>query len=408
MKRWMAVSLGVVLSLSAALGSGTEEPDPFYLRLLEEGRRLLEQGRAEDAVRSLRLACFGLLESPDRLAGCWVHLGLARSELKDREGLLEVLRKLEELEERFQVFSLGRVRAEDRDALFERFVEVVGSEELVRSLLVGYFVVEWARRELELLPEERRERELRRRLETESRNPIWRLLAAERELVAGQASEVEGWLKGFPAGFGGGYVACLRAAAGAQGGACGRGEFNSCPMASKSVVIWKAELNCLLASGRREEALRLWSQLTPELQGNPQLSEVAADFQSLAEPQGRNSDLKWLSSYRVRLRTAQTAADLSALEQELQQRERVPLSDREFALLRAELAYRGSRWEECKRWYRSVGLETLKEAAPRFYAAVCLWESGEREEARRLASSGLEGLPRNAFLDGYLKKMGVP
>jgi len=71
-----------------------------------------------------------------------------------------------------------------------------------------------------------------------------------------------------------------------------------------------------------------------------------------------------------------------------------------------EIGYRASSWTDCAAAYLRGGAQGPQDATQRFYMAVCLFESGDRASARTIASSGLERLPRSAFVDGYLKRIG--
>lgn len=399
--------LVVALVLASTAGKGVETPDPFYLRLLEEGRRLLEQGQAEESARILRLACFGLLEAPDRLAACWLELGSARAALKDREGLLEVLRKLEEIEERFRVLSAGGVPVARQTELLDQMVNLLGFEALIRSTHFGYWALERARVELQAVASERQERELSRRLDSDPENPVWKILAAEREVSSGKAAEADRWLASMPASWAGGYVACLRAGSAALQGRCQPPELDLCPRKMRTVALWSAEIRCWLATGRREEARACWQQVPSELKAQEGWGELRDQMEGLDPRTREEPGSVWIAEFRRRVTAAQTAQELSQLGEELEGSERPELSERDLALLRGEVAYRAARWGECTRWYRTVGLETIREPALRFYAAVCLYESGEREEARKMVSEGLEGLARTPFIESYLKKIGA-
>lgn len=411
--RLQAVKIGFVSSL--LLGAGVlsgQTPDRFSLDLLEQGHRALARGRPEEAVRVLRLACFGLLEHPDWLARCWVELGKGRAELKDRPGLLEVVERLEELESRFGVYSQGRVDPWAREALESKLVALLGDRSLARSPLFGFLVLEEARRELEAIPLERRERELGRKLEEDPGNGVWRILKAERELDAARFGSAEALLEGLPRDFGSGAVSCLRGAALGGQAKCEEAlaELSTCPVRGYGPLTWKVQVACLLSLGRREEAGQVWLGIPEALRARPELEELGGQ---LLAPEGApagvsSSQSSRLSNLRERLRSARTTEDLLAVERELQEMSVPRDEERMVALLRAEIAYRGSRWRECTAWFRTAGVETLSEVVSRFYAAVCLYESGEREQARQLASSGLDGLPRSPFVEGYLKKLGLP
>lgn len=93
--------------------------DPFYLDRLRDGRHAFDRKDYTAAVRELRLACFGMLDEPKRLAECLVRLALAQDRAEDLDGFRESFRRLVEVEERFAAYSGGEV-ATDLKAAFEQ------------------------------------------------------------------------------------------------------------------------------------------------------------------------------------------------------------------------------------------------------------------------------------------------
>jgi tetratricopeptide (TPR) repeat protein len=69
-------------------------------------------------VRELRLACFGMLDEPKRLAECLVRLALAQDRANDLDGFRETFRRVVEVEERFTAYSRGEL-SPDLKAEFE-------------------------------------------------------------------------------------------------------------------------------------------------------------------------------------------------------------------------------------------------------------------------------------------------
>lgn len=124
-RRGAGLRLALLLPALVAWGAPGATPShaahPHYERLLQEGRFALERGEPEQAARTLRLACFGLLEEPPVLAGCLVRLALAQSALEDVQGFLETFRRIVDVEERFGGYSAADLQEEARSA-FERSV----------------------------------------------------------------------------------------------------------------------------------------------------------------------------------------------------------------------------------------------------------------------------------------------
>ena len=111
----LTLLLPAVASLLLA-GAWALGADPFYENLLAKGSDQLHRRDFAAAARTLRLACFGLLEEPERLADGLVRLGLAQGAAGDREAFAETFRRLAEVEERFGAYARasipGEVRAE--------------------------------------------------------------------------------------------------------------------------------------------------------------------------------------------------------------------------------------------------------------------------------------------------------
>jgi hypothetical protein len=108
------------LLLLLAVAPSAAAPDPFYQSLLREGIQQYERGDFADSARSLRLACFGMLDEPQVLGGCLVRLALAQDRSGDDAGFLDTFRRLTEVEERFQGYTRSDLPQEVRAALEQR------------------------------------------------------------------------------------------------------------------------------------------------------------------------------------------------------------------------------------------------------------------------------------------------
>jgi hypothetical protein len=96
--------------------------DPFYQSLLREGALQYDRGDYAASSRTLRIACFGMLDEPKALAGCLSRLALAQDRTDDAEGFQDTFRRLAEVEERFQGYTGAELPAETRAALEQRLV----------------------------------------------------------------------------------------------------------------------------------------------------------------------------------------------------------------------------------------------------------------------------------------------
>lgn len=99
-----AVGIAFLLPSPALLGA-----DPFYANLLAKGSDQYNRRDYAGAARTLRLACFGLLDEPERLADGLVRLGLAQAAAGEREAFVETFRRVLEVEERFSAYSRAAI-----------------------------------------------------------------------------------------------------------------------------------------------------------------------------------------------------------------------------------------------------------------------------------------------------------
>ncbi len=111
--------VGLALVESWALGA-----DPFYENLLAKGTDQYNRRDFAAAARTLRLACFGLLEEPERLADGLVRLGLAQGAAGERDAFAETFRRLVEVEERFGAYTKASIPEAVRGE-FERLARAV-------------------------------------------------------------------------------------------------------------------------------------------------------------------------------------------------------------------------------------------------------------------------------------------
>lgn len=108
-------ALAVLLGLAAS-GAGAQI-DPFYTDLERDALAARERGEATQAARLYRIACFGMLDEPARLAACTVRLALAQAAAGDRDGFAESFGRLATVEERFQGLTLADLGAGERTEL---------------------------------------------------------------------------------------------------------------------------------------------------------------------------------------------------------------------------------------------------------------------------------------------------
>lgn len=106
---------------------------PFYERRLTEGLLAYEQGRLAEAARSFEIAAFGLLEEPPRLTETLVRLALAQARLERAAAFRDTVRRVAELEERFEAYQAAGLSDAERSAFSLRIHELVPALVLTRT-----------------------------------------------------------------------------------------------------------------------------------------------------------------------------------------------------------------------------------------------------------------------------------
>lgn len=125
-----AVAALLAFPAGAAERERRPEPEPFYVDLERSAEVALARGEAAVAARKLRLACFGMLDLPERLGACLVKLGIAQGEAGDRAGFEETFDRLDALEGRFPVYLSLRLEPALRKQFEERLKAWISAETL--------------------------------------------------------------------------------------------------------------------------------------------------------------------------------------------------------------------------------------------------------------------------------------
>jgi tetratricopeptide (TPR) repeat protein len=94
--------------------------EPFYQSLLRDGQLAFDRKDYTTAARTLRLACFGMLDEPRPFTDCLVRLALAQDGAGQVEGFRETFQRLVEVEDRFKSYSQADLPPELRGALEAR------------------------------------------------------------------------------------------------------------------------------------------------------------------------------------------------------------------------------------------------------------------------------------------------
>jgi hypothetical protein len=266
------VAPAIVLALCAA-GAALANSDPFYTGLLRDGRTALLRGDAAGARKDLRVACFGLLDTPMLLAECRVRLALAEAALGDREAFLESFSRLEEIEERFTVYATAAISAEERAAFEERVVEWVSPEQLRSIPAFTRLVERKAEAELARLSPRDRFVELERLAAAAPAEPRWKVRLAEEELARKRPAPALARLDKLGDETQGGAVGCLRGRALAELDRCAEAArpLAACVRSPADPILAGLVLGCLLELERADEASAFAARLAPAVAAQPEI-----------------------------------------------------------------------------------------------------------------------------------------
>ena len=123
-----AAVLALALAAAPALLRGAEI-DPFYLEIEHSARAAQARGDATEAARLYRIACFGMLDQPERLGACLARLGIAQARAGERAEFDATFRRLATVEERFQAFGRAPLAVEERAELLRAAGELLTPEQ---------------------------------------------------------------------------------------------------------------------------------------------------------------------------------------------------------------------------------------------------------------------------------------
>jgi tetratricopeptide (TPR) repeat protein len=183
-----ALLVTAMLAGLAATSQARAAPDPFYLDLLRDGIQSYDRADYAAAAKRLRLACFGLLDDPQQLAGCLIRLGVAQAAAGDADAFRETFRRIVEVEDRFGAYAKADLPPELRAAFEQRALAAIPVPTLeaipaFKPLLARRLEAQVAA----LAPRERR-RQLEERLAKEPRSVAWNVLLAELDLSEGKTA----------------------------------------------------------------------------------------------------------------------------------------------------------------------------------------------------------------------------
>ena len=160
--------------------------DPFYLDLMRDGMQAYDRGDYATAAKQLRLACFGVLDDPEPLAGCLTRLGLAQAAAGNVDAFRETFRRIVEIETRFGAYTKTDLPAEVRAAFEQRALAAVPASTLDAIPVWKALLNRKQEAQIAQLPPRERRRQLEDRLAKEPRGITWNLMLVDLDLAEGK------------------------------------------------------------------------------------------------------------------------------------------------------------------------------------------------------------------------------
>lgn len=277
----------VLLAIGApSHGAELTRLDPFYSNLLTRGQAARIAGDPA-AVNMLRIACFGMLEAPPRLAGCLVELALAQAgstgapdeglRIQDPGGFDESVRRLTDIERRFQAYTEASQDASllptNVASTFQKLLAARAPSSMLDSIpAFREAAVQRRTQELERLAPEARQSELEQLMALQPQEPRWRHELAQLALDAGDVERGFELATQLPVA----AYACTRSRARAAVGDCAGAvaEAASCS-APVPEAVWSAQLTCMVAASDWRAASDLLNRLPAHLRSQKTYRRLA-------------------------------------------------------------------------------------------------------------------------------------
>jgi len=266
--------------------------DPFYLDLVRDGMQAYDRGDFATAAKQLRLACFGLLDDPEPLAGCLTRLGLAQAAAGNADAFRETFRRIVEVEARFGAYTKTDLPPAVRAAFEERALAAVPASTLDALPAWKALLSRKVEAQVAQLPPRERRRQLEERLVKEPRSVTWNLMLVDLDLAEGRngpaLSRAEATAALAPRDA---RVLCARGLARAAGNRCGEavadletcaaaGAAGGAGLAGDGPRHATALLGCRVELGQWRQAEEQVRGLPPELRKD---RKIAALMQQVAK-----------------------------------------------------------------------------------------------------------------------------
>lgn len=435
----------------ALVGSGFSRPahaeiDPFYVSRERDGEQALARGDYAQAAQDLRIAAFGMLDQPPRLAATLTELAIAETGVGADDDFWQTLQRLQDLEDRFSAYSKAPLTDVQRESFETSVMQRLSEKELQSLGIFAHLIDQKVDAELALLPVRQRRRSLQQRIDSHPDEARWGLELAQLESTDGHPraalEALDQVLAEHPDLD---EALCKRGSLNADQKNWGQAaeDLSACTTSATDPALARQRLEALIANGRISDAQAFASTLSDSISSDPEVSQTLAVLSSTTEEdesteqgpetaiessgaQSQQAAPEETPSVTAPAQPTLTLPEQSSLESAhtlLQSRNANDLTralvlvapvasdhpdDREVQLLAAEIAYRLSRWNLAVGYFEQAGGPDETQYALRFYYAVSLFEAGQRDAAARELAECLPHLQRTPFVESYRARILGP
>ncbi len=451
--RWPGLLLGVsaLFALLSGPAPAAAPVDPFYQGLLRAGVEAHAQGRHQEAIQTLRLACFGLLEAPDLLAEGLTHLALAQAALSDETAFSSTFHRLDEVEERLNGYTQAALAPELRQNFEAQVERLIPYDSLRKSTAFRHVAKRQLLARLTSLPSAEQEDQLAFWAAAEPQDPAWNWLLAEQRLATGQPeAALEAATAGLAVAPTDPHGRCLRSLAQIGLGRCSEAvsELSACAAYRLSPALAESAIRCWIARAGWSQATAFLAQLPPDVQQSSPFKRLARELRqgakiapspppppaaellppaplptedaiaaepptpsvpapdpapaTSAPPPGREPAAL---EEAQRLLAAESFEEVKrGMELARGIADAAP-HNREAQLLTAQFAVRLRRWEEAVFYFERSGNLDLDAPQLLFFYAVALYETGESARAAELLRWCQDRIQKTLFVKTYIDKI---
>jgi Tfp pilus assembly protein PilF len=192
MRRLHGLILLALLAVSSALGQATSPEEEFNRARLRSGQDLYEEKRYREAIDQFRVAAFGYLDRPAALSECLVRLALAQAAAGKPAEADVTLNRFMSLERRFPSYAQASLQPEIRSA-FQALLSSRLPEAAIVAVPSLASLIETEEQKIAKLPPTERKKAYEAAAKREPGAIRWPVALAREALERGNAKEADRW-----------------------------------------------------------------------------------------------------------------------------------------------------------------------------------------------------------------------